>query len=93
MVRVVLGPLYQEQRINKDEYTDINREVSRMLYDKVAAHKGGLEDEGFRKEWQRTAQDEVEKAVSALRIDDGADTPNGAIDVRNAAQDGIAQVS
>lgn len=66
MVKVVLRPLYAEQKIDKDQYTEINRCVSRMLYDKVADHKGGLEDERHRREWQRIAQDEVERAVDGL---------------------------
>lgn len=66
MVKVVLRPLYAEQKIDKDQYTDINRSVSRMLYDKVSEHKSGLEDERHRREWQRIAQDEVERAVEDL---------------------------
>ncbi|KAF2100550.1 hypothetical protein NA57DRAFT_74155 [Rhizodiscina lignyota] len=77
MVRVVLRPLYQDQKINKDEYTDINRDVSRMLYDKVAAHTDGLENEDVRKEWQTTAQDEVDKAVAALKLENGNITRDG----------------
>lgn len=91
MVRIVLRPLYQDQRINKDEYTDINRDVSRMLYDKVAAHKSGLEDEHVRKEWQRTAQDEVERMVAALRLDKSDVTPDQSEDIATANQEVVAQ--
>jgi len=66
MVKAALKPLYQKQEVSKDEYTDINRDVSRLLYDKVG-DAGELADQTNRERWQKVASDEVESAVKALR--------------------------
>lgn len=67
MVRSALRPLYSDKKLNKDEYTDINRDVSRLLYDLVEGSGAGLEDEKRRHQLQTAAHDEVEKALTALR--------------------------
>lgn len=66
MVKAALKPLYQKQEVSKDEYTDINRDVSRLLYDKVG-DAGGLADQTTRERWQKVASDEVDSAIKALR--------------------------
>ena len=68
MVSAALKPLYLKQEVTKDEYTDINRDVSRMLYDRVG-DAGALADHRTREMWQKVASDEVDSAVRALRAE------------------------
>lgn len=65
LVSAALKPRYHKQEITKDEYTSINRDVSRMLYDKI----GDLEalDLHAKTQWEKVAGEEVDKAVTALR--------------------------
>lgn len=70
MVSAALKPLYRNQAIDKDQYTDINRDVSRMLYDMVG-DASGLMEQREREKWQRAAAEEVEKAVRALKDSEG----------------------
>ena len=67
MVSSALKPHYASNAVNKDQYTDINRNVSRMLYDLV----GDTEDvTGHSREgWEKVANDEVAKAVHAIKTD------------------------
>lgn len=64
MVAAALKPHYQSNRVSKDQYTDINRNVSRLLYDRVgtAGYIMGEEKESI----ERFAVDEVVKAVDQL---------------------------
>lgn len=64
MVTAALKPYYPNE-VSKDQYTDINRNVSRMLYEKVGEN-GSLEGEA-RENWERLARDEVAKAVQSLK--------------------------
>ena len=66
MVSAALKPRYQKQEISKDEYTDINRDVSRLLYEKVG-DAAGLAEQKTRDDLQRAAETEVETAVKTLR--------------------------
>lgn len=66
LVSAALKPHYREQKISKDEYTTINRDVSRMLYDKIGDFEA-LDLEG-KARWERVAGEEVNKAVTALRV-------------------------
>jgi hypothetical protein len=66
MVKAVLGPRYREGEINKDQYTDINREVSRMLYERVGDAEG-LVDQQEREKWQEVASEGVEQAILTIR--------------------------
>jgi hypothetical protein len=67
MVRLVLKPYYLKKEISKDNYTDINRDISRLLYDRVGdAGAEALADQETRGQWQKMAADEVEKAVKAI---------------------------
>ncbi|KAF2789202.1 hypothetical protein K505DRAFT_253842 [Melanomma pulvis-pyrius CBS 109.77] len=69
MVTVALKPLYIKKDITKDEYTDINRDISRLLYDRVGdAGAEALANHETREKWQKMAVDEVEGAVKALRV-------------------------
>ncbi|KAF3036836.1 hypothetical protein E8E12_007315 [Didymella heteroderae] len=68
MVTAVLKPLYLKKEVTKEEYTDINRDVSRLLYEKVGdAGAAALADRETREKWQRMAGDEVDNAIKALR--------------------------
>lgn len=67
MVKTALGSRYRNSEITKDQYTDINRDISRMLYDRVGDAEG-LADGKEREKWQKLASDEVEKAVDAIRL-------------------------
>ena len=65
MVSIALTPHYQSNTVSKDQYTDINRNVSRFLYEKVG-DAGSMNGES-RKTWERLANDEVAKAVQSLK--------------------------
>ncbi|PYH45628.1 putative PHD and RING finger domain protein [Aspergillus saccharolyticus JOP 1030-1] len=60
-----LKPFYRSKLVSKDEYTDINRTISRMLYERV----GDVEvlEADARVSLEGAAKDEVGKAVDALR--------------------------
>ena len=66
MVKAVLAPRYRAQEITKEQYTDINRDVSRMLYERVGDAEG-LADQKGREKWQEVAATEVERAISAIQ--------------------------
>ena len=65
MVSTALKPHYQSNTVSKDQYTDINRNVSRMLYDRVG--EAGYVDGKEREIYERLANDEVSKAVQGLK--------------------------
>lgn len=68
MVKLALRPRYLEKIINKDQYTDINRDISRRMYDLVG-DASALADQSARERWQGLAADEVQKAITALTVD------------------------
>ena len=61
MVSAALKPHYKSNAVSKDQYTDINRNISRMLYDKVG-DTGNINGDA-KETWERLACDEVPKAV------------------------------
>ena len=65
MVSTALKPHYQSNIVSKDQYTDINRSVSRMLYDRVG--EAGYVDGEERETYERLANDEVAKAIQGLK--------------------------
>ncbi|KAI9706798.1 MAG: hypothetical protein M1820_004769 [Bogoriella megaspora] len=67
MVSSILKPRYRNQELNRDQYTDINRDISRMLYDKVGDAKG-LSGQKDKEHWQRIAAEEVDTALKALNV-------------------------
>ncbi|KAJ9639336.1 hypothetical protein H2199_006369 [Coniosporium tulheliwenetii] len=71
MVKAALKPRYQKQEVDKNQYTEINMNVSRLMYDKIG-DANGLVDQKSRDEWQKVAADEVENAVRLLRTPDPA---------------------
>jgi hypothetical protein len=69
MVTAVLKPIYLKKEVTKDQYTDINRDVSRLLYEKVGeAGADALVDQDTREKWQSMATAEVQNAVEARRV-------------------------
>ncbi len=66
MVTAALKPHYKSNEITNDQYTAINRNISRMLYDKVG--EDGKVNGEDRENWEQLASDEVTKAVQALKI-------------------------
>lgn len=77
MVKVSLKPRYVDKEIDKDQYTDINKSVSRKLYDLVR-NATALADQAERERLQGVANDEVEKAVAAFRSAPVGDTTTDA---------------
>lgn len=72
MVKLALGTRYRDKEITKDQYTDINKNVSRKLYDLVqdASALAGKEQ---RERWQAVADEEVQKAINAISPSSDAD--------------------
>ncbi|KAL8830287.1 MAG: hypothetical protein Q9170_005793 [Blastenia crenularia] len=68
MVSSALKPHWHRSEISKDQFTDINRSVSRMLYEKVGV-AGNLEDNGAKETWEKLASEEVAKAVQSLKAE------------------------
>lgn len=65
MVSSALKPYYQKKTISKEEYTTINRDISRKLYDQIGDFEAlGIEG---RAKWEKIAGDEVDRAVATLR--------------------------
>ena len=64
-VKNALKPPYHANQITKEQFTDINRKVSHMLYDRVG--EDGEVNEANEESLQRTASEEVSKALQALR--------------------------
>lgn len=65
MVKDALNSPYKNGDINKDQYTEINRSVSRMLYDAVG-ESARLSGKALEK-WKIMAAEEVTKAVQSLQ--------------------------
>ena len=65
MVSTALKPHYHSNIVSKDQYTDINRNVSRMLYDRVGESGFLIGEE--REAYERLAHDEVAKAIQSLK--------------------------
>lgn len=65
MVGTALKPHYRARGVSKDQYTDINRTISRKLYDQA----GDVEtlEPDLRTNLEKTAREEVRSAVEALR--------------------------
>ncbi len=65
MVSAALKPHYRSQVVSRDEYTDINRRISRMLYERVG--NAGVLDAGAKAKWMSVASGEVNKAIANLK--------------------------
>jgi hypothetical protein len=65
MVGTALKPHYRKKTISKDQYTNINRTISRMLYDRVGDKQTLESDE--RTNLETEARYEVQNTVDALK--------------------------
>lgn len=76
MVSSALKPYYHKKTISKDEYTTINRDISRKLYDQIGDFEAlGIEG---RAKWEKVAGDEVGRAVATLKDSSGVNQISGA---------------
>jgi hypothetical protein len=64
MVSAALKPYYKSNAVSKDQYTEINRKISRMIYEQIG-ETGSVNDDS--EIWERVASDEVGKAVELLK--------------------------
>jgi hypothetical protein len=77
MVSAVLKPIYLRKDITKNEYTEINRDISRLLYDRVGdAGTNALANQDTRERWQKMAVDEVNNAVQVMITNRPAASPS-----------------
>jgi hypothetical protein len=65
LVGDALRPFYRRKVISKDEYTDINRTISRMFYEQIG--EAQALDADRKTQLQAVAGEEVNKAVEALQ--------------------------
>ncbi|KAE8154740.1 hypothetical protein BDV25DRAFT_147356 [Aspergillus avenaceus] len=65
LVGGALKPFYRSKIISKDEYTGINRNVSRMLYERVGEVQ--ILDADAKADLEDTAKQEVKKTIDALK--------------------------
>ena len=72
MVKAALKPAYARKDIDTNQYTEINREISRMMYEKVG-NMDHLVDGEKRDRWTTLASYEVEKAIKAIRQHTGVE--------------------
>jgi hypothetical protein len=87
MVHAALKPHYTRKQVDKDTFTDINRDISRMLYDRVW-DAGGLVDQAARERWEKIAVEEVEKAVQEAKTKQ--DKKDDDCAVEEAASSGVS---
>ena len=64
MVSTALKPHYRANTVSKEQYTEINRTISRMLYERVDTNKP-LEPEA-RADLEKAAKHEVQTTIDSL---------------------------
>lgn len=68
IVRAALKPHYRKHLVSKEEYTEINKRISRMLYELAASKESGDPTNVESKaRWIRFANNEVTKAVQRIQ--------------------------
>jgi hypothetical protein len=65
LVKAALKPRYNANEINSNQYTEINREVSRKLYEVIGTEDSFCES---KEKWQSYAEQEVKSAVQNIHI-------------------------
>ncbi|KAB8260780.1 hypothetical protein BDV32DRAFT_122545 [Aspergillus pseudonomiae] len=65
LVGAALKPYYRSKTVSKDEYTDINRNISRMLYERVGDVETIAADAKI--DLETIAKEQVTKAIDALK--------------------------
>lgn len=82
LVKTALKPLYRAAHLTTDQYTTINRSVSRKLYDRIGTEERFAEN---RTKWSTVASEEVTRAIAALKAADeeepGKTTPRISADL------------
>ncbi|KAF2674814.1 hypothetical protein BT63DRAFT_408963 [Microthyrium microscopicum] len=63
LVKTALRPHYRHHSITADQFTDINKSISRSMYEQVGSEKN-LEDTA---KWEKVAADEVTRALAGLK--------------------------
>jgi hypothetical protein len=66
IVKSALTPHWRSGKLTKDQYSEINRSVSRKMYDIVGGRYS--HDERDQCTWQRIATGEVATAIQALEV-------------------------
>ncbi|KMU77986.1 hypothetical protein CISG_06895 [Coccidioides immitis RMSCC 3703] len=68
IVRAALKPHYRKHLVTKEEYTEINKRISRMLYEFAASKESGDPmDAESKARWAHIANNEVMKAVQRIQ--------------------------
>jgi PHD finger protein len=84
LVKAALKPRYNANEINSQQYTEINRDVSRKLYDVIGTPDSFNES---KEKWQSFAEQEVKNAVQNFNA---ADPP---IDQERRGSDGVTKLA
>lgn len=66
MVSAALKPYYNEGKVDKDDYTLINRDVSRMMYERVGVDGIDALQSTDKQQLETDVKDQVQKAVTAV---------------------------
>ena len=87
LVKTALKPLYNSNEVTSDQYTEINRDVSRKLYDKIG---NGANLVTSKEKWQKLAEEEVLQAVQSLKSNHEPDkTPSDSESFSNLTFRGV----
>ncbi|KAL2753470.1 hypothetical protein ACRALDRAFT_1077486 [Sodiomyces alcalophilus JCM 7366] len=66
IVLAALKPHWRAKKLTVDQYSNINRDVSRKLYDSIR-DASALDDNARKQTWEKVAAQEVARAISDLR--------------------------
>jgi hypothetical protein len=66
IVKGALAPHWKSAEITKEQYAEINRDVSRKLYDWIADSNSSATEENDKCAWEKIATAEVATAVKSL---------------------------
>ncbi|ROT40499.1 hypothetical protein SODALDRAFT_356495 [Sodiomyces alkalinus F11] len=66
IVLAALKPHWRAKKLTVDQYSNINRDVSRKLYDSIR-DASALDDDAGKKNWEKVAAEEVAQAISGLK--------------------------
>ena len=69
MVKEALKSPYRRNQLTKEQYTDINRKISRLLYERVG--DSDRLDVEMREKWKSVAKEEVAKAMRSIGVSGG----------------------
>lgn len=69
LVSAALRPAYKDKLIDSDQYTEINKDVSRKLYDSLPSLMNGKAKADGTSDWSKRAASEVELALKNINVD------------------------